>query len=65
MNTKQTANRNDTRRDVERTRFAEWQLHRLDELYRLAGLAPLHAYQAAQADLQSLHGDEHEEGKTP
>ena len=34
--------------------LAAWQLHALDELYRLAGLAPWHAYQAAYADLQSL-----------
>lgn len=47
--------------DPGRSETLDRQLHILDELYRLAGLAPLHAYQAARADLQSIHPAEGEQ----
>lgn len=62
MRTKHMKEKDATWPAPEPSSCAEWQLHRLDELYRLVGLAPLHAYQAALADLRSLRGEEEEKG---
>lgn len=61
MKTKQTEKEPTGPSAPEHEAGADRQLHILDELYRLAGLAPLHAYQAARADLHSLRGEETEE----
>jgi hypothetical protein len=61
MKTKQAEKEQTGRPAPEHAAGADRQLHILDELYRLAGLAPLHAYQAARADLHSLRGGDTEE----